>query len=76
MSGRCPNYNDMAWFILISVLLACVFIFIAGMMIYGVLLYAESDLVNEIAWEYVPVIGIIIFIVTIATVLMLGTDRD
>ena len=76
MSGNCPGYSDATWLVIIYALAACLIIFVAGMMIYGVLLYAESDLVNEIAWEYVPVIGIIIFIVTIAAVLMLGTDRD
>ena len=45
-------------------------------MIYGAMLYAGSGMADGIAWEYVPLIGAVIFIGTITAVFILGLGGD
>ena len=76
MSGNCPGYSDAAWLVIIYALAACLIIFVAVMMIYGAMLYAGSGMADGIAWEYVPLIGAVIFIGTITAVFILGLGGD
>ena len=76
MSGNCPGYSDTAWLVIIYALAACLIIFVAVMMIYGAMLYAGSEMADGIAWEYVPLIGAVIFIGTITAVFILGLGGD